>query len=143
MADEVALFFETPAAGTAPAAFETVDADHGRIETRRHHVSHDVDWLTTDRRFPGEPRFPGLKAIAMVEATVERRGTVTTARRYFLSSMPLDPRTDPVGLRAACLGPGVVDVLDRQVEFVLVPIVGAAEFCAAIGEHAIDAQPRR
>jgi hypothetical protein len=47
-----------------------------------------VDWLTTDRRFLGEPRFPGLKAIAMVEATVERRGTVTTARRYFLSSLP-------------------------------------------------------
>jgi putative transposase len=28
----------------------------------------------------------------IVDATVERRGTVTTARRYFLSSMPLDPR---------------------------------------------------
>ena len=99
LADEVALFFETPAAGTAPA-FETVDADHGRIETRRHYVSHDVDWLTTDRRFPREPRFPGLKAIAVVEATVERRGTVTTARRYFLSSLPLDPRTLARAVRA-------------------------------------------
>jgi hypothetical protein len=49
--------------------------------------------------------------------------------------------TDPVILRAACLGAGVVDVFDRQLEFVLVPIMGAAEFCAAIGEHAIDAQP--
>jgi len=67
LADEVALFFETPAAGTAPA-FETVDADHGRVETRRHDVSHDVDWLTTDRRFPREPCFPGLQAIAVVEA---------------------------------------------------------------------------
>lgn len=57
-------------------------------------------WLTTDRRFPGEPRFPGLKAVAMVEATVERRGSNTTARRYFLSSLPLDPRTLAHAVRA-------------------------------------------
>ncbi len=44
--------------------FETTDGDHGRIEVRRHLVSHDVDWLTTSRRFPGEPRFPGLRAVA-------------------------------------------------------------------------------
>src|SRR5215210_4425604 len=81
LADEVAMFFQTPEAEAAPR-FETIDADHGRIETRRHWVSHQVDWLTTDRRFPGEPRFPGLKAIAMVEATVERNGAVTAARRY-------------------------------------------------------------
>lgn len=93
LAGKVELFFQAPDQQAADA-FETIDADHGRIETRRHWVSHDVDWLTTDRRFPGEPRFPGLKAIAMVEATVERRGTVTTARRYFLSSLPLDPRSD-------------------------------------------------
>jgi hypothetical protein len=73
------MFFQTP--DQLPAEpFETIDADHDRIETRRHWVSHDVDWLTTDRRFPGEPRFPGLKAIARIEATVERRGTLSTAR---------------------------------------------------------------
>jgi len=97
LADEVALFFQTP--DVAPV-FETIDADHGRIETRSHRVSHDVAWLTTDRRFPGEPRFPGLKAIAVVEATVERRGTVSTARRYFLSSLPIDPRTLARAVRA-------------------------------------------
>lgn len=99
LAGEVALFFQTPAAGAADS-FETIDADHGRIETRRHWVSHDVGWLTTTRRFPGEPRFPGLKAIAMVEATVERGGTITTARRYFLSSLALDPRTLARAVRA-------------------------------------------
>ncbi len=99
LAGEVELFFQTPDQQAADA-FETIDADHGRIETRRDWVSHDVDWLTTDRRFPGEPRFPGLKAIATVEATVERRGTVTTARRYFLSSLPLDPRTLARAVRA-------------------------------------------
>lgn len=83
----------------APAAdldrFETTDGDHGRIEVRRHAVSRDVAWLSGagGRRFPGEPRFPGLVAIAMVEAEVERGdGETTLARRYYLSSAPLDAR---------------------------------------------------
>lgn len=91
LADEVTMFFAAPM-GRCGEPFETVDADHGRIETRRHWVSHDVDWLTTERRFPGEPRFPGLRAIAMVEATVERNGATSTARRFFLSSLALDSR---------------------------------------------------
>lgn len=90
LAGEVELFFADPQ--RCPNPHETVDADHGRIETRRHFVSHDVDWLITSRRFPGEPRFPGLKAIAMVEAHVETKatGAITVARRYFISSMALD-----------------------------------------------------
>lgn len=72
--------------------FETTDGEHGRIEVRRHVVSHTVDWLSGDRRFPGEPRFPALKAIAMVKAEVERNGKVSLERRYFLASLPLDAR---------------------------------------------------
>ena len=72
---------------------ETVDGDHGRIETRRHSVSADVEWLRADRGAPGEPRFPGLAVIAMVEAEVEAAGKTSMARRYFLSSAPLDAKT--------------------------------------------------
>lgn len=71
---------------------ETTDGEHGRIEVRRHAVSRDVAWLSSDRRFPGEPRFPGLAAIAMVEAEVERNGRTSRERRYFLSSARLDAR---------------------------------------------------
>ena len=88
LAQDVRLFFDTAPA----AAFEThqtTDGDHGRIEVRRHWVTHDVAWLTTDRRFPGEPRFPDLAALAMVEAEVDRDGRTTRARRFFLSSAPL------------------------------------------------------
>jgi predicted transposase YbfD/YdcC len=99
LANEVELFFEARA-NRCGEPFETVDNDHGRIETRRHFVSHDVSWLTTERRFPGEPRFPGLKAVAMVEAAVERNGTVSVARRYFLSSMQLDSRMLARAVRA-------------------------------------------
>jgi predicted transposase YbfD/YdcC len=91
LAGEVELFFADP--GRRPdTPHETIDAGHGRIETRRHFVSHDVDWLGSGRRFPGEPRFPGLKAIAMVEATVEDKatGATTTARRFYISSLALD-----------------------------------------------------
>lgn len=88
---EIERYFET----TDPARldrFETIDGEHGRIEQRRHFVSHEVGWLTTDRRFPGEPRFPGLKSIAMVEAEVERDGNISRERRYYLSSTPLDAK---------------------------------------------------
>ena len=80
--------------------FQTTDADHGRIETRRHLVSTDVDWLRADRAAPGEPRFPGLKAIARVEAEVETGGRTTLARRYYLCSAPLDPQTFARAVRA-------------------------------------------
>jgi hypothetical protein len=46
------------------AQFQTVDADPGRIETRVHRLSHEVDWLFPDRRSAGEPRLPGRDPIA-------------------------------------------------------------------------------
>ena len=56
MLREVEAFFADPPGGLD--AFETTDADHGRIETRRHRVTHDTGWLFSDRRYAGEPRLP-------------------------------------------------------------------------------------
>lgn len=69
----------------------TVDFDkgHGRIEERRCLVSTKVDWLTSERRFPGEYRFPKLAAVAMVEAKVELHDRCHRERRYFIASVPL------------------------------------------------------
>lgn len=99
LAEEVRFFFDT-APASAFDAHVTTDGDHGRIETRRHRVSREVDWLATDRRFPGEPRFPDLAAIALVEAEVERDGKITTARRFYLSSAPLDAKLFARAVRA-------------------------------------------
>ncbi len=96
--DEIRRYLDDPAA-SIHSRFETTDGDHGRIEVRRHLVSHDVGWLTTARRFPGEPRFPGLRAIAMVEAAAERNGSTRLERRYFLSSMPLDAKLRAYAVR--------------------------------------------
>ena len=64
---------------------ESVEKDHGRLETRRVVVSTDLDWL------PARPQWAGLQAVAMVEATREKRtGESSQERRYYLCSI-----TDP------------------------------------------------
>lgn len=82
--NEITIFFADPASKTIFCS--DIDKDHGRIETRRVAVSHEVGWLLSDRRYPDEPRFPTLAAIVMVESTIETKGTVTTERRYYISS---------------------------------------------------------
>ncbi len=62
---------------------QTVDGDHGRIETRRAMVAHDVAWLAERHDFPG------LAAVAKVSATREIDGKATTASRYYLLSTKL------------------------------------------------------
>jgi len=80
--------------------YQTVDADHGRIETRIHRVDHDVDWLFSDRRYKGEPRFPGLACIACVQSTRQTGETQTTATRFYLSSARLTPERFAAAVRA-------------------------------------------
>jgi predicted transposase YbfD/YdcC len=71
----------------------TTDGDHGRIEVRRHAVCHDVAWLFSDRRYPGEVVFPGLAMIGMVESETLREGKTSRERRYYLCSARLDAAT--------------------------------------------------
>ncbi len=79
---------------------QTIDADHGRIEVRRHSVCHAVDWLFSDRRYADEPAFPGLAMIGMVESETEREGKIARERRYYLGSARLDAVTFARAVRA-------------------------------------------
>jgi predicted transposase YbfD/YdcC len=97
--DEIARYFADPAT-TGIKAIETIDKDHGRIEIRRSAVSHDVAWLAGDRRYPDEPRFPGLASLVMTTARTERRGKATTETRYFISSARLSPERAAEAIRA-------------------------------------------
>jgi predicted transposase YbfD/YdcC len=88
---DVEAFFADSPAGIATCT--TTDGDHGRIEVRRHAVCHDVAWLFSDRRYPGEVAFPGLAMIGMVEAETLREGKTSRERRYYLGSATLDAAT--------------------------------------------------
>ena len=86
---EIAAYFDTaPQAELDVAA--TLDKSRGRIESRTCAVSRTADWLNSARAYPRAPRFPGLAAVARVEATVEHKGRTTTERRYYICSRPLD-----------------------------------------------------
>lgn len=90
---EVETFFANPPPGAVLEHSQTVDGDHDRIETRQHTVCHDVDWLFSDRRYPGEPAFPGLAMISMVRSQTERNGKTECETRYYLGSTKLDANT--------------------------------------------------
>jgi predicted transposase YbfD/YdcC len=59
----------------------TIDADHGRIETRTTTVIHDVDWL---RKRHG---WPGLNAVVMVESSREIGGEIERETRFYVTSL--------------------------------------------------------
>jgi predicted transposase YbfD/YdcC len=66
------------------ASYETIEKDHGRIETRRYWVTENIDWL--DNRIKWE----GLKSIGMVESTRDLNGKISTERRYYINSIGAD-----------------------------------------------------
>ena len=97
---DVVDFFDNPPPDMVEPPHATADADHGRIEERRHLVCHKVDWLFSDRRYADEPRFPHLAMIGVVESRVERNGVIATERRYYLSSAKLDAKSFALAVRA-------------------------------------------
>ncbi|MFN0086123.1 MAG: ISAs1 family transposase [Blastocatellia bacterium] len=64
--------------------FQTVDGEHGRIETRRYWQAMAMDFL------PEKAAWRDLTSVGMVEATREINGQATTELRYYLSSLPVD-----------------------------------------------------
>jgi predicted transposase YbfD/YdcC len=61
---------------------QTVEADHGRIETRNAHLVTDLAWLQEQHHWPG------LAGVGKITATREDKasGTVQTQSRYYLLS---------------------------------------------------------
>jgi predicted transposase YbfD/YdcC len=60
---------------------ETVDGDHGRIETRIVTVIHDAAWLNHRHAWPG------LKAVAIVESTRETGEKIQKETRFYITSL--------------------------------------------------------
>ena len=83
--EDVGLFAaEQKANGFKDAAVsrdQTVDADHGRIETRTYTVFHDVAWLQERHDWPA------LKGVVMVDSTREIADKVERETRFYLTSL--------------------------------------------------------
>ncbi|RJF88835.1 ISAs1 family transposase [Oleomonas cavernae] len=86
----VASYFDTPAVRAGLDTAATIDGGHGRIETRRAWVSHDLRWMRGAKSSCHEPvMLPEMACLGMIEATVERAGKTTITRHFHLSSRGL------------------------------------------------------
>lgn len=65
----------------------TVDAAHGRIETRQHWITEEIGWLSA---VTGKALWPGLRSIGMIQAQRRIADHHSTFVRYYLSSLPAD-----------------------------------------------------
>jgi len=77
----------------------TVEKGHGRIETRTYTASSIVDWIASDRSYPGQPRFTNIKTILKVRDRVEYKDRCSFETRYYISSAPLDIERLAAGAR--------------------------------------------
>jgi predicted transposase YbfD/YdcC len=67
-------------------SYVTVDGDHGRIETRRHYIVSDIDWLD------GKDKWKKLNTIGMVISERDINGKVSSECRYFICSIKEDAK---------------------------------------------------
>jgi predicted transposase YbfD/YdcC len=61
---------------------ETVDADHGRLESRTYWITSAIEWLGA------KASWPHLQSVGMVESHREVGDHVAVETRYYLTSLP-------------------------------------------------------
>jgi predicted transposase YbfD/YdcC len=108
--EDVKLFAaEQKANGFADATVsrhETLDGEHGRIETRHYTAFHDIGWLKERHDWPG------LEGVVMVESRREIDGESTQETRFYITSLTL---------AAALVGPMIRDhwAIENSLHWVL------------------------
>ena len=78
--EDIALFFQD-AANARLDTFQTIDGEHGRIETRRYFTTSDIDWLA------GKHEWTGINTICMAIRQREVHGKTSSEKAYFISSL--------------------------------------------------------
>lgn len=86
---DVMHYFRT-APDTELVTKTTLEKGHGRIETRIFTASSVVDWIRSDRSYPGQPRFAGIDTIVKVINHTELADRCTFDTRHYICSAPLD-----------------------------------------------------
>jgi predicted transposase YbfD/YdcC len=88
--DDTALFFKAikdmQSEGFAFDTLDTIDGDHGQIETRKYVMTSDIGWLQE------KANWPGLKCISMVESSRNVNGECSHEKRYYVSSLDCDAK---------------------------------------------------
>ena len=87
LADSVRDFFALCKAApekTPHTVAETVEKDHGRLETRRCYAFDQLDCLHRAEQWPG------LKSFAVIESERLANGKLSTERRFYISSLPAE-----------------------------------------------------
>ncbi|MBQ3808659.1 MAG: ISAs1 family transposase [Kiritimatiellae bacterium] len=88
MHDEIRAFMQDPAFRKKFKKATTVDKGHGRVETRTCWQTDDIGW------FEDRDKWTGLRSVCMVESKVYNAATdnTTVETRFFISSLPVDPK---------------------------------------------------
>ena len=96
MHDEIRAFMQDPAFKARFKKAKAVDNGHGRVETRTCWQTDDIDW------FEDKDKWAGLRSVCMVESVVydKSTGKTTSETRFFISSLPVDPKRALEAIRA-------------------------------------------
>ena len=76
--------FQAAPTRTPHTVVETVEKDHGRIETRRCFAFDQLDCLAKPEQWPG------LKSFAVIESERTINGKTSLEHRFYISSLPAD-----------------------------------------------------
>jgi predicted transposase YbfD/YdcC len=68
---EVTDYFSSAQAEELVSKDAEIEKGHGRIEMRTYTASSKVDWIVSERSYPGEPRFTNIKTLVKVFSRTE------------------------------------------------------------------------
>ena len=96
MHDEIRAFMQDPAFKARFKKAKALDNGHGRVETRACWQTDYIDW------FEDKDKWAGLRSVCMVESVVydKSTGKTTGETRFFISSLPVDPKRALEAIRA-------------------------------------------
>ena len=87
----------------------SVEKGHGRIETRTYTASSKVDWIKSERSYPGQPHFNNIKSIVKVHTRAEYPDRCSFETRYYICPPHSTSNASPgvrgaIGASRACIG---------------------------------------
>ena len=96
MHEEIRAFMQDPAFKKKFKKAKSVDKGHGRVETRTCWQTDDISW------FEDKDKWAGLRSVCMVESVVydTTKKMTTKDTRFFISSLPVDPKRALEAIRA-------------------------------------------